>query len=67
MVIDGQTGTPHAVTAEELVERLDLSDYRCTGTCLLLDHDLQGDPGGFPGHLTIRDGRNFVQNFMQVI
>ena len=38
-----------------------------TGTCLLLDHDLKGDPGGFPGHLTIRDGRNFVQNFMQVI
>ena len=33
---------------------------------LLHDHDLRGDPVGFPGQLTIRAGRNYVHNFQQV-
>ena len=32
---------------------------------LLHDHDLRGDPVGFPGQLTIRAGRNYVHSFLQ--
>ena len=52
--------------SKNILNLVSLEQHADTQQRLLHDHDLRGDPVGFPGQLTIRAGRNYVHNFQQV-